>query len=43
MNEEIAGRLKACHVQAFYSEGGLLAVDFISDGTHVRTEEIPAS
>ena len=43
MNEEIAGRLKECGVQAFYSEGEQLATDFISDGTSVWTEEVEAA
>ncbi|WP_321002402.1 ComEC/Rec2 family competence protein [Eisenbergiella porci] len=43
MNEEIAGRLKECGVQAFYSEGEQLAIDFISDGTSVWTEEVEAA
>lgn len=41
MNEEIAERLKECKVQAFYSEGDQLAIDFISDGTSVWTQEVP--
>lgn len=41
MNEKIAKRLKDCDVQAFYSEGDQLAVDFISDGTSVWTEMVP--
>lgn len=40
MNQEIAERLKSHSVEAYYSEGEQLAVDFVSDGTSIKVENI---
>ena len=42
-NEAIADRLKKHGIQSFYSEGKLLAVDFVSDGKNIRIEKLPAA
>lgn len=40
MNTEIAERLKSYGVQPYYSEGEQLAIDFISDGNFIKTENV---